>query len=434
MLDHYVFEAGSKLNVRYVDPDQNRTEFQHLLEEYPVTRSLNAQGQMFVEQVVVVTSGDTDRFVTPSEDFIGEQQMANYGAEPTFNPPRAEESLTSAIYRVVSGRQRVICLTEGHGEWSLSGGERNLSDLSERLERYELELRSVTVNLDSAPDFDGCHALVVAGPQQPFLPEEAAHLERFTIQGGGDLVLLLDPIVRDRRFVSTGLEELARRMGVRVDNVEVVDAEAVAPFCGGAHPTAFIAAQPLPGMRRALRICVDRARPVSLLEGREGDAFLLTVTESAYGEVNAAQLSRPTRDEEDQAGPFELGVAVFQDNEAARTARIGREREAQGNAEVEAELSEDDRRGSMVLVVGDSDFLAQEHRQNVQIANKELVEGLFNTVADNTVLVAQPPREVERVSLTLTNEELNVSFLIFVLGLPLIAVAAGVSMWWTRRQ
>ncbi len=431
MLERYIAIAGTKLSARYVDPDQDPVEFQHLLEQYPVHRTLTERGQMYVEQVVIVTAGDNNRFVSPSEEFVGGgDEPVAFGSQPSFNPPKAESAMTSAIYRVVSGRQRIICVTSGHGEWDVQGGDRSLTELGERLERFEVELRPVAVSLERTPNFDECHAVVVAGPRQPFLPEEAAHLERYVLEGGGDMVLLLDPIVERGRFVPTGLEALTRRLGAQIEANEVVDSEATAPFCGGGHPTAFIAAAPPPpGSRRGQPICVARARSVAVLQGREGETFLETISNAAYGEVNAAQLTEPSRDDADQAGPLILGVAVEQENEAARTERIGRDRE-----EIEAELSEEDRRGSMVIIVGDSDFLARTYWQNSQLSNLELSLGLFNTVADNQVLVAQPPREVERLQLSLTDSQLMMTFLIFVLGLPLIGVAAGVSMWWTRRQ
>lgn len=434
LLDRYRAVAGPKLNVRYVDPDQNPVEFRHILEQYPIAGSVNERGEVRVEQVVIVNAGDTTRFVTPSEEFLGDPREAMFGGPQQFNSPKAEESLTSAIYRVISGRQRVICFSSGHGEWSLSAGDRGLSGLSDRLERFEVELRSVELSLDSPPDFSECHAVVVAGPRQPFLPEEARHLERYVIEDGGDLVLLLDPIVRDRRFLPTGLEDLARRLGFEVEQVEVVDSEASAPYCGGGHPTAFIAGMPIPGTREALPVCVVRARSISFAQGREGESFLQTVTESAYGELEAGELTNPTRDESDLSPPLILGAAVVQNNEAARTARLEAERAERGDSEVEAELDESERRGSMVLVLGDSDFLDRDLRRNGQLSNSQLAMVVFNTVADNTVLVAQPPREVERMQLTLTDQQLWTTFLIFVIGLPLIGVAVGVSMWWTRRQ
>jgi hypothetical protein len=431
MLERYIAVAGSKLRATYIDPDQDPVEFQHMLEQYPVHRTLTEQGQMFVEQVIIVNAGDSTRFVTPEEDFIGDDSSPmGFGTGPTFNAPKAELAMTSAIYRVVSGRQRVICLTNGHDEWSVSEGDRSLADLVDQLERFEVELRPVTVSLERVPELDECSAVVVAGPRQPFLPEESVLLERYVIEGGGDLVLLLDPIVEGGRFLPTGLESLARRLGVVVENDEAVDSELTAPFCGGGHPTAFIAVTPPPpGSTRGQPICVSRSRSVSLMTGREGDTFLETIGDGAYGEVNAAQLTSPVRDADDLAGPLVLGVALVQDNAEARTARIERER-----AEVEAELSEEDRRGSMVIVVGDSDFLSGDLRQHAQLRNHELSLGLFNTVADNQVLVAQPPRDMEQLQLTLTDSQLAMTFIIFILGLPLIGVAAGVSMWWTRRQ
>ena len=86
------------------------------------------------------------------------------------------------------------------------------------------------------------------------------------------------------------------------------------------------------------------------------------------------------------------------------------------------------------MVVGDADFLGTRHLQNQILGNFEVAVGILLSVAGSEVLVAVPPREVERAQLTLTGEQLNWAFIIFVLGLPAIAAAAGVSVWWTRRR
>jgi len=347
-----------------------------------------------------------------------------FGAPLTFNPPRAETTMTSAIYRVVAGRRRVICVTSGHGEWTVTpSSDRSLTEVAEYLERYEVELRSTAVTVEGAPDLTECDALVVAGPRRPFLPGEAAYIQRYVTDQGGDLMLLLDPIVQEGRFVPTGVEGVARHFGVDVENNEVVDQRSTAPFCGGGHPTGFIA------LSRQTPVCVVRARSLSVRGDRTPEPFLETVSEDAFGETNALQLSRPQRDAADRPGPLLLGLVVEQENRDARTARIERQR-----AEIEAELPESDQRGSRVVVAGDSDFLGQEFRQNPRLGNFNLMVGLFNAVADNTVLVAQPPREVERSQLTLTDAQLGMAQLLIVIILPLLALAAGVAMWWTRRQ
>lgn len=425
MLDRYLEVAGDKISVRYVDPLWDPAEFRHVIEQYPIAAGVTEDQQLVSEQVIVVHAGENNRFVSPTEDFVSaeSQGMMGFGPEPTFNQPRAELATTSAIYRVVSGQRRQICLTSGHGEWRTGGGERGLGDLGTYLERYEVELRSVQVTVERPPELGECDAVVVAGPRRPFLPDEARALEQYVLDQGGDLVLMLDPLVENGRFVPTGLEGLARRFGVEVANVEVVDRRATAQFCGGGHPTAFIA------LAQERHVCVVEARSVSVVEGREGAPFLETLSDEAYGEVDPTTLSNPERQDADIPGPLTLGVAVEQDNEAARTARIERDR-----AEIEAELPESARRGSLVVVLGDSDVLDQSFSRNARLGNFGLVAGLFNSVADNTVLVAQPPRDVERAQLALTDAQASSALLLFVVVLPLIGVVAGVTVWWTRRR
>jgi hypothetical protein len=426
MFDKYAEVGGDRLRIRYIDPDWNRAEFEHVVEQYPIATGVTEDEQVVYEQVIVVVAGENNRFVTPSEDFVSQdaQGMMEFGAQPTFSQPRAELAMTSAIYRVVAGHRRVVCVSSGHGEWQVQGGgERSMGYMNDQLERFEVELRPVTVSVERPPELGECDAVVVAGPRRPFMPEEARILEQYVLEHGGDLMLFLDPIVERERFVPTGLEDLARRLGVEVESDEVIDPRATAQFCGGGHPSAFIAAS------QDRHVCVVRARSVEVVEGREGAPFLETISDEAYGEVNPGQLVEPVRDDADRAGPLALGVAIEQDNEAARTARIERNR-----AEIEAELPESARRGSLVIVVGDSDVLDQNHTRNPMLGNFALTAGLFNSVADNTVLVAQPPRDVERAQLTLTDSQMYSTFMLFVIVLPLMGIVAGVIMWWTRRR
>jgi len=112
-------------------------------------------------------------------------------------------------------RPRDIYLTVGHREHSATSvegdteGER-LGELSAALERSNIESRNLGVAqglADAVPD--GARAVMVVGPREPFLPEEAASLLRY-VAGGGRLVVFVDP------DVDSGLEPLFTGLGVRM--------------------------------------------------------------------------------------------------------------------------------------------------------------------------------------------------------------------------
>ncbi len=430
MLERYRSVAGSNLSVRYVDPDRDRAEFERMLEQYPIQGAMTEEGQIVVEQTIIVVAGERRQFINPTDDFVRFDPEAFMSSGGTFNPPAAETALTSAIYGVTEGRARVVCATSGHGEWEVSasgpGGprDRSLGHLRDFLEHYEIELRSVSLGMGETADLAECTAVVVAGPRQPFLPEEARQLERFVEERGGDLVLLLDPIVRNERFAPTGLEDLARRFGVELHDDEVANGGPTAQFCGGGHATSFVARG---GGERP--VCVVRSRSLSVVEGREGREFLQTASDRAFGEVSASQLGDPQRDDSDRPGPLTLAVMVEQANAEARTARI----EA-GRDEREQALTEAERRGSRVIVAGDSDLFGPQLMQNAVLGNFEVAVGMLLSVAGSEVLVAVPPRDVERAQLTLTEDQLRSALLVLVLALPGLAAGAGVSLWWSRRR
>lgn len=430
MLDRYRSVAGPNLSVRFVDPDRDRAEFERVLEQYPVQGSMTEEGQVVVEQTIIVVAGERRQFINPTEDFVRFDADAMMRSGASFNPPAAETALTSAIYGVTEGRSRAICVTSGHGEWQVSGSggggphDRTLSHLGNFLEHYEVELREVSLAMGEQADLSTCTAVVVAGPRQPFLPEEARQLQRFVDEQGGDLVLLLDPVVRNDRFAPTGLEELARHFGVEIHDDEVANGGPTAQFCGGGGPTSFV----VRGVEDR-PVCIARSRSVSVVEGREGRDFLETASDEAFGEVSAGSLDNPQRDDSDRPGPLTLAVMVEQENAEARTAHIEAQR-----GEREQGLAEAERRGSRVIVSGDSDIFDSQLMQSAVLGNFEVAAGILLSVAGSEVLVAVPPREVERAQLSLTDAQLSSALLVLVLVLPGLAAGAGVSLWWSRRR
>ena len=113
--------------------------------------------------------------------------------------------------------------SEAHPSHNHSTGGRPL-DITERhgigMARDALEALGYAVRkvvLARGPGaLDGCSVVVVASPQQPFLPAEAAQLVDHAL-AGGRLVLLLEP------FVETGLAPLLDLFGVSDDGYVVTD-------------------------------------------------------------------------------------------------------------------------------------------------------------------------------------------------------------------
>jgi ABC-type uncharacterized transport system involved in gliding motility auxiliary subunit len=84
-----------------------------------------------------------------------------------------------------------------------------------------------------------------------------------------------------------------------------------------------------------------------------------------------------------------------------------------------------------MVVFGDSDFVS-----NGALAggNQDLFMSALNWLIDREVLMAIAPKPLEEVKLELTRRQLSRLFWINVVGLPFVAVLAGLLVWFWRRK
>src|SRR5262249_54407637 len=103
-----------------------------------------------------------------------------------------EQELTNGVIKVVSGKQRKVYFTSGHGERDTGSSDRDgYSTISAGLgrETYTVE-KLVLAQQGSVPD--DAAVVVVAGPKIDFFPPEVDALKKY-LDKAGKLLLELDP-------------------------------------------------------------------------------------------------------------------------------------------------------------------------------------------------------------------------------------------------
>ncbi len=164
-------------------------------------------------------------------------EVRRLGIDPTFGgvaissgdvveiaPSATEQDLTSALARLLRGRDVVLCAATGHGERDLaSTTAEGFSTAAALLEASGYELRYV--DLLSSPDVPGvaagCSALLLAGPEAP-LGDALEGLSRW-LADDGRLLLLTDPAADPR--VGPLLDDVG--LGIARGVVFEGDAEAI---------------------------------------------------------------------------------------------------------------------------------------------------------------------------------------------------------------
>ncbi len=418
---------SERVRVTVVDPDRAPGEYRRLLEKFGLRAAALQTGEMTADVALVVTDG-TRHVRVKRDDLLGLDFESVDDEQGPKVDVSAERAVSGAIVDVLHGEPSRVCVASGHGEWSVGGEGRDLFALRDELRSENVEMEALaTLGLRRVPE--RCDAVFVLGPQRPYTKEEAEVLERY-VRGGGRLLLALDPVFDGERLASTGLEEMAARLGVRVDQDVVLELDRARlltespaePFLvvdWGEHDLV----EPL--ARTGARVAVHLVRSLALLDTGAGGVLART-SPQAYGERNPEQLSaaaglKPGTD--DVAGPLAVAVAVELD-----AAGAGAERGEAGKEKVS-----DGRKGRLV-VLGDSDWLQPDFMNIPQFANADLAAAITGWLVERRALVAIAPRKIDAQAIAMTDADLDAVLFRVVVLLPLAAMLLGVAVWWSRRQ
>jgi ABC-type uncharacterized transport system len=133
-------------------------------------------------------------------------------------PFTGEDAITSALLRLREGKGGKVAFTTGHGELRIDDpGLRGLGDWKSRLARVGCQ--AIDVNLGEGDVPDDVELLIVAGPADPFKPQEVARIKAYADRGGPVLLLLGN----DR---PSGLEDFLKAHNLEIGRGMVLDPRA----------------------------------------------------------------------------------------------------------------------------------------------------------------------------------------------------------------
>jgi ABC-type uncharacterized transport system involved in gliding motility auxiliary subunit len=231
------------------------------------------------------------------------------GRRRLVSNPR-EDSLLAGVLAVTRPVPRVLAWVVGHGEGDLESAERRsgFARLRRLLGEEQYEVRPTTLGTRGVPD--KADAVVIAGPQEDFLPEELAVLNRY-LQRPGRAVVLLDPLK------APALARFLSRYAVTLDDEIVLDPS------GRIYGGEWLTMRLVTGERTHAIVAplaalplFSRARPVR--PGGDGtgnvvvEPFVFTSRES-WSTPDTRALFQGTAafvDGRDRRGPVSVGVAV----------------------------------------------------------------------------------------------------------------------------
>lgn len=415
LLDRYQ-AASPRLSVRWIDPERNPIEAQRLAQQFELSSA-----------AVVFESGSDRRVIGADSLAELDFQGVELGQEPGIAAFKGEERFTSALVALSLGEKPKIVFTTGHGELALDDLSANgLKAFQELLGRDNAAFEEWS-SLGAKAVPEGADLVVVAGPKTTLVEPELALLASY-LEGGGRLLVLLDPTFGPQGvaggLVPIGLEMWLERYGVRVGRDVVVDPSLAYPGFGGetffaADYTAHPVTRSLSGSNVALLVRGARSLSVGTAPSGYQATELLRTSSEAWGLTRFAGPPATGPEPGDPRGPLALALAI--------------EPATHDHEDGEVPANEPDGDGFRLIVVGDADFVT-ESLLGAGPANAILASNLVNSLVERETLLGIPPKKPEQVRLSMTRGEQRAAILLALVGLPALAVVAGVGVWWRRRR
>jgi len=381
--------ASKQVSTEYIDPDKKPT--------------VAAQSQIQQYGTIVFDyKGRTERVTTDSE-----------------------QDLTNAIVKVVTGQQRKVYFTLGHGERDTASSERDgYNGIAGALgrENYGVD-KVVLAQVGAVPD--DASVVIVAGPRIDFFPNEIDALKKYLAKSG-KLLLEIDPPDKPDSPPLTNLIALAHEWGFDVGNNIVVDVSGMGRLIGTdasvpvaatypSHPITerfkYLTAFPLARSVTPVSGGVDGHIPQTFIETgarswAEADIKgLLTSGEVALDEAKG-----------DKKGPVSIAAVV-----SAAPAADPAKPQADAGPKPETRVG----------VIGDSDFVANSGL-GIQ-GNRDLFMNTIGWLSQQENLISIRPKEADDRRITLTaTQQANIQWLSLLI-IPAFIFGSGVYTWWRRR-
>lgn len=338
-----------------------------------------------------------------------------------------EQDITNALIKLVTGQEKKVYFTQGHGEHDTAGSDRlGYATITTALGRDNFSVdKLVLAQQKDVPD--NATVIIIAGPQTDFLVPEIDALKRYVGKGGKVMVMLDPPEVNATDL--TNIRAFVKEWAIEFGNDVVVDASGMGQLFGGDASVPVAATYPAHPITEGFRVMTafPLSRSVQTVEGGAGGRTaqpLVQTSPQSWAETDLKSLASGkvefNADQSDKQGPITLGAAVSAPATEAPPSPLA------GNASPDAPKPE-----SRIVAFGDSDFAAN-NAIGIQ-GNQDFFLNAVNWLAQQENLIAIRPREARDRRITLTADQQQRIMLLSIFIIPGLVLAGGVYTWWRRR-
>ncbi|WP_109127088.1 DUF4350 domain-containing protein [Dyella sp. C11] len=384
----------------------------------------NPQGDLrhtvsgFVERYQRAKPDLTLRFVDPQQDPAAMRELGitvdgalilHYQGREQRLDELNERALTNALERLARGGERIVAFVSGDGERRpVDKGNADLGTFMAQLEGRGM--RAVPLNFAQVTSVPQHTDLVVLASPELALPDGAVKALTDYVANGGNLLWLSEPTNDDLH-----LEPLADALGIRVLPGVLVDGQGAA--LGLKDPRMLaLGDYPQHAITRGFQLTTLFPQVSALAMAARTDwkvaPFLRSSAQSwtEFKPIDNAQASTIQYDASagELKGPLDFGFALSRLSPSP------------------------DKAEQRVVVIGDGDFLSNTFLGNG--GNRALGERIFDWLLGDDALVNLPPRGAPDRVLQITQAQLSVVTLGFLIVLPLLLLIIGGFIVWRRRR
>ncbi|MBL1320995.1 MAG: Gldg family protein, partial [Methylophaga sp.] len=328
---------------------------------------------------------------------LGEKQQHVYDL--------SEQSLTNAIISVSRQQEQWLVFIEGHGERTpLNQANYNLSTWGEQLKQKGIRFRGLNL-VEHSQIPENTAAVVIASPEQAWLEGEIQLIKNY-INQGGNLLWLAEPDSYQH------LNSLAEQLGIEFIPGTILDPNA--ELLGIDDPQFVLitnyANHPVGVATTGVTLFPQAVALVHHENNNDWQTLpLLATQDNAWSETSSIDnQDAPVFDlGNDTAGPLNLAYLLTRFND-------------------------DNDAEQRIAVIGDGDFLSNTYIGNA--SNIELGVALINWLVEDDKLISIPLKTTLDNQLELSKMQSLVIGLGFLIAVPLLLLAIGFGLWWTRRR
>lgn len=323
--------------------------------------------------------------------------------EPGTRGQISEEDVTTALIKLTRDKSKMVCFVTGHGERSLTDSSgTGYSTADQGLKKQFYTDKSVNLVSENGVPSD-CDVLVIAGPTQSYLSQEAAIIAKF-LEGGGKALIEVDPETEPK------FGDIFQAWNINVGENVVIDASGMGQLIGAGPGVPLVTdygTSPITKGFTGSMTYFPLARTVSIADKSKTDpeaVELLKTSPRSFTTPNLKEKKIKYDPKTDTLGPLSLAVA------ANRKAGDKSER---------------------LVVIGDSDFAS--NRAIADYRNGDLFYNTISWLAQDESLISIRPKSPANRRVNMTEAQSAAMKWLDLVFFPGIVILSGVYIWWKRR-